>query len=141
MVPNFFFMSDKYQKYSSQMNLCLLTLTHSHYQHSMTQSHAEWRHHTVQFTFRYTLRTLFRLLSHSDILTVNEFFSRPSPKAGRELQTVSDTRRMMKNDEEWWRTLSKPEPVTGRWVYTEAVYLFNSWFLILVHCTVLCLCE
>ena len=26
------------------------------------------------------------------------FFSRPSPKAGRELQTVSDTRRIMKND-------------------------------------------
>ena len=24
---------------------------------------------------------------------------------------------------EWWRTLSEPEPVTGPWVYTEAVYL------------------
>ena len=50
-----------------------------------------------------------------------QFFSRPSPKAGRELHID----RMM---EGWWgrrrRTLSEPEPVTGPWVYTEAVYLF-----------------
>ena len=37
------------------------------------------------------------------------FFSRPSPKAGRELQTVFDTR-MMKDG---GGPLAEPEPVTG----------------------------
>ena len=37
------------------------------------------------------------------------FFSRPSPKAGRELQTELNTRIMNGGR----RTLSEPEPVTG----------------------------
>ena len=50
------------------------------------------------------------------------FFSRPSPKAGRELQTELD--RIM--DDGWGGgplAKNQPEPVTGPWVYTETVYL------------------
>ena len=51
----------------------------------------------------------------------NLFFSRPLPKAGRELQTELD-RRMM---EGWPLAKNQPEPVTGPWVYTETVYLLS----------------
>ena len=56
------------------------------------------------------------------LVQVYIFFSRPSPKAGRELQTALD--RMI----EW--TLSEPEPVTGPWVYTE--YLFSLSSIVLL---------
>ena len=52
-----------------------------------------------------------------------KFFSRPSPKASRELQTVSDRRRRITNGSPLAK--NQPEPVTGPWVYTEAVYLFD----------------
>ena len=48
---------------------------------------------------------------HNQTIQYTELsFSRPSPKAGRELQTVSNTKRMM-NDGPLAK--NQPEPVTG----------------------------
>ena len=38
---------------------------------------------------------------------IGKFFSRPSPKAGRELQTVSDMMRRRDEDEDPWRSRSR----------------------------------
>ena len=53
------------------------------------------------------------------------FFSRPLPKAGRELQTELDRRIMNKGG--WPLAKNQPATVTGPWVYTETVYLL--WLL------------
>ena len=67
------------------------------------------------------LQEKFVILILSQHLSLLVFFSRPSPKAGHELQTVLN------------RMMSKKWPVTGPWAYTETVYLF--WYWMFYFCT------
>ena len=75
------------------------------------------------------------------------FFLRPSPKAGRELQTDFDM--MRRDEEEGPLAKNQPEPVTGPWVYTETVYflllqiadismqLLKNFLSLIAYCTVM----
>ena len=73
-------------------------------------------HRIFKYSFEHV--SVFRIYSN---ICSGPFFSQPSPKAGRELQTVLNT--MMRDEGPLAK--NKPEPVTGPWVYTETVYLFN----------------